>query len=58
MSDVSDLPCAVCGGRVYAEKTHVHVSVETHRPDARDDVDDYYLHARCRDAVFGGWSEP
>jgi len=52
------LTCAVCGEYVPLDERHVHVTVETKDPRDRDGRDDYYLHARCAEAVTSGWREP
>ncbi len=52
------LPCAVCGERVALDEDHRRVTDEKRRMRDRDEQDDYVLHDRCAEAVFGGWWSP
>lgn len=52
------LTCAVCGEKVHLDTDHVRVDVEEFRIDYVNDVEDYVLHERCADTVFGGWNSP
>lgn len=49
------LICGVCGRSVHPDDNHAVIDVTLVRPDAPDSQEDYALHERCRQEVFGGW---
>jgi hypothetical protein len=55
LADMNTLPtCPVCGHDVEPDGTHGEVEVTTEVQEERPE--EYILHRRCAEAVFGGWS--
>lgn len=51
------LICAVCGRNVEPDTAHAVVEVTHKRMRDRDELDEYYLHERCAQNVFGSWEQ-
>ena len=50
--------CAVCGRTFEPDTDHAVVDVEDVRIADRNEENTFYLHARCKRAVFTGWEKP